>query len=174
MPSGQPDEEALAHARGLLAETREELARAEGKSALLLAAIGVAVGALLAALMEGKWTPFDLRDGLERAWWLGAACLAASAACLAVAVWPKTGADRTDDRAPSFFGDFARFEDAKALGDTLRSRDRSGVYDRTMEQLFAVSGIVRRKYRLVKWAIALVGAAAVLCLGTALLDAVLP
>ena len=47
-------------------------------------------------------------------------------------------------------------------------------YDRTTEQLVAVGRIVRRKYRLVKWAIALVGAAAVLCLGTAILDAVLP
>ena len=173
-PSGCPDGETLDHARGLLAETREELTRAEGKSAVLLAAIGVAVGALLAALMEGKWAPFDLRNGLEWAWWLGAACLAASAACLAAAVWPKTGSDGSDDRAPAFFGDFTRFRTPEALGDALRSRGRSEAYARTTEQLVAVGRIVRRKYRLVKWAVALVGAAAVLCLGTAILDAVLP
>ncbi len=175
MSREEPDGEALDHARGLLAETREELSRAEGKAALLLAAIGVAVGALLAALMEGKWTPFEIRNCLEWAWWLGALSLAASATHLALAVFPKTGADgATGGGTPAFFGDFARFETPGELGDALRDRNRSDAYARTTSQLLVVSGIVLRKYKLVKRAIVLLGIAAALCLGAALLDAALP
>ncbi len=171
---GEPDEETLEYLGGVLSETREELARADGKAALLLAAIGVATGALLAALMGGKWSPFDVRNGMEWAWWLGALSLAASAAHLALAIFPRTASTRTGDDAPSFFGDFAGYGSPAELGVALRYRDRSEAYDRAAQQLFAVSTIVKRKYELVQRAIVLLGIAAVLCLGTALLHALLP
>ena len=170
----EPDEETLEHVNGILSETRDELARAEGKAALLLAAIGVASGALLAALMGDKWSPFDLRNCIEWAWWIGAVCLVASAAHLAWVVFPRTKAEKPGDQAPSYFADFAGYKTPKALGEALRYRNRSEAYDRATQQLHVVSKIVLRKYELVKRAIVLLGIAAVLCLGTALLDATVP
>lgn len=171
---GEPDEETLEHVGGILSETREELARAEGKAALLLAAIGVVTGALLAALMGDRWSPFDIRNSMEWAWWLGALCLAGSIGHLTAAIFPRTKADRPADQPPSYFADFAGYETPRKLGEALRYRDRSEAYDRAAGQLHAVSKIVLRKYELVKRAIVLLSAAAGLCLGAALLDALLP
>lgn len=173
-PASEPDQEAVDHVSGILSETREELARAEGKAALLLAAIGVATGALLAALMGDKWTPFDIRNGLEWLWWGGALALAASVVLLATAIFPRTKVDRPKDQPPSYFADFAGFDTPAALGEALRPQDRSDAYERVAQQLYAVSEIVLRKYELLKSAIVLLGVAAVLCLGVALLDAIAP
>lgn len=49
----------------ILGEAREELARADGKAGLLLAAAGVVVGALLAGLLAKDWDPTSLHDRIE-------------------------------------------------------------------------------------------------------------
>ncbi len=149
-------------------ETREELARADGKAALLLAAIGVAVGALLSSFMGGDWTPFSLHNGIEWMWWLGVICLATSIVCLSIAVWPATSTrEQNCNSAPAFYSDFASFENAASLRKALEDH-RLDEFDRDTSQLHAVSKIVARKYRMIRWGIACTGLAALLCIGTPL------
>ena len=170
-----PSDKALEHARHFLAEAREELSRAESKAAVLLAAQGVVVGALLAALMTRRWTPFELRDGVvEWTWWLGIVCLVFAVVCLAAAVWPKIGSSDSAKRRPAFFGDFARFEDAQKLAAALRMRDEADALERAANQVLLVSRIVRRKYRFIRASMVLLGTAAALCLGSVLVNALLP
>src|SRR5262245_8921031 len=71
-----PGEDRTTYLVDLLKEAREELARADSKAALLLAATGVAVGALLAGLIGGKWMPFSLDNRVEWLWWFGVASVA--------------------------------------------------------------------------------------------------
>lgn len=56
------------YARDLLDDTQEELVRADSKAALILAAAGVAFGALLAGLLSRDWEPFALDNRVEWAW----------------------------------------------------------------------------------------------------------
>src|SRR5689334_21314511 len=60
-------------ARSLLIETREELIRADGKAALLLASVGLAVGAILAELFTGHKSIHVRGAGWEVVWWSGVA-----------------------------------------------------------------------------------------------------
>src|SRR5690242_8638023 len=73
----------------LLKDTREELARADSKAALLLAGTGVVVGAVLAGLLGGRWTPFSLDNRVEWIWWLGVGSAAAGIFSIAAAVYPR-------------------------------------------------------------------------------------
>src|ERR1035441_6347411 len=73
----------------LLADTREELTRADSKAALTLAATGVVIGALLAGLFGGKWTPFDLNSKIQWLWWLGVGSAALGVFSIAAAVYPR-------------------------------------------------------------------------------------
>jgi len=61
----------LVLAETMLREAREELSRADGKSSLLLAAVGVVVGAVAAAVVAGEWSPFDLSPFIQWLWWAG-------------------------------------------------------------------------------------------------------
>jgi hypothetical protein len=124
--------------------------------------------------MTGRWSPFELRNCVEWAWWLGALCLVAAAACLAAAVWPKTNTGVPAERRPAFFGDFARFRNARELSAALRVENHADGLERAADQLLLISGIVRRKYRFVKGAMILFGLATALCLGAALMNALLP
>lgn len=60
-------------AKVLLAESREELTRADGKASLLLAALGIGLSAILGAVLAGNWAPFVLASPWEAIWWTGAA-----------------------------------------------------------------------------------------------------
>ena len=55
----KPDEAILLYTTSLLSSAREEIDRADSKASILLAASGVATGALLAGLMAGNWTPLE-------------------------------------------------------------------------------------------------------------------
>ena len=79
----------------LLADTREELTRVDSKAALLLAASGVIIGALLAGFFGGRWTPFDLSSKVQWLWWLGAASAAFGLFSIAAAVYPNIHQRRT-------------------------------------------------------------------------------
>ena len=59
------DERGVSLTLQLLAETREELHRAEGKAAMLFAIFGIGFGAVLAGIIAGDWKPSDLAAGAE-------------------------------------------------------------------------------------------------------------
>jgi hypothetical protein len=160
----------LVVAEAMLHDARSELALADGKASILLGALGVGVGAAIAA-MFGGWTPTeDLSGGSEVAWWAGALVLIASAVYLAIVVWPR-GSSRGEDHRPiTYWGDVA----AQPTVEDLRTaiiEDHLEITDRTLRQLHAVSGILDDKYRGFRIALALIGVAAALFALSAVLSA---
>jgi hypothetical protein len=133
----------------LLADTREELTRVDSKAALLLAASGVIIGALLAGLFGGRWTPFDLNKRVEWIWWLGVASAALGVFSIAAAVYPRIRRRRAPHPGvPAYYGDVAAYENIDAFRLAIEKAPRSR--ERLIDQTFVLSGIVQRKYVLLR------------------------
>jgi hypothetical protein len=159
----------LGYARQLLSESREELTRADNKAALLLAAVGVVAGALLAAVVAGDWSPFSLAACVAWVWWLGATAAVVGIIFLAAAVYPVTKY-RTQRPADfiAYFGDVVSV-DGSVLQDRLIKS--SQLYDaRLIDQISAISGIVDRKYRAIQAGLWFIGAGLGLALASAIAD----
>lgn len=157
-------------AEDILRESREELARADGKSALLLAAAGVVVGAVLSAFIAGSWQPANLVLCAQLVWWLGILTGCAGIFALAYAVYPRT---RYRGRRPpaviAFYGDVVSTSD-RDLRARLRSTAASNG-DRLVDQLRVVAAVVDRKYRGIQLGLWLFGACAILVAASLLIDA---
>ena len=76
------EDESSQHAAALHRETREELARADGKATTLLGVVGLILGALLAGIIAGNWSPNHLGCFEEMIFWLGAVGAAAAGAAV--------------------------------------------------------------------------------------------
>ena len=156
------DEPAVALTRQLLAETREELHRADGKAAMLFAIFGIALGAVLAGIIAGDWSPTDLRAGADVVWWLGAACAVAALGAVAAAVWPRIHSHHASGRV-TYFAHVVGYRNRAALREAIE-RQAADDGDRPLEQLQALSGIVMTKYRLVRLGLILYGVGVLACL----------
>lgn len=149
--SNAPDaaDPTVSYLADLLKEAREELSRADSKAALLLATTGVAVGALLAGLLGGKWTPFDLDNRVQWIWWLGVGSAASGIYSIAAAVYPRIRRHQTTPAgAPAYYGDVAAYRNIdlfrQAIGQAPDPRER------IIDQTFRVAHIVQRKYVLLQ------------------------
>jgi hypothetical protein len=139
----------------LLAETREEINRADSKANIVLAVAGVGYGAIVAGLIAGQIrlvvgsTPIFVLTVLAAV--LGGMGLLAAG----VAVYPVVGTPMRG-RA-SYFAEIALNnsvdELAEAIGDLAKSPNQ-----RVLGQLLAVSRIAVRKYRWTQAAMWLFGA----------------
>jgi MFS family permease len=133
----------------LLAETREELTRADSKAGLLLAASGVVIAALLAGLFGSQWTPSDLNANVEWLWWLGVASAAFGVFSIAAAVYPRIRRHRTvHPGVPSYYGDVASYDNIDEFRSAIENVPRSK--ERLIDQVFVLSNIVQRKYVLLR------------------------
>jgi hypothetical protein len=133
----------------LLEDSREELTHADSKAALLLAATGVAVGALLSGLLEARWTPFALDNRIEWMWWSGVASAAAGIFCIAAAVYPRIRRRGSQlPGAPSYYGDVAAYNDIDAFRQAVEQVP--SLETRLLDQTLQVSRIVQKKYVLVR------------------------
>jgi hypothetical protein len=161
-----PDEE---FAKVLLDEGREELDRADAKSSMLLSASGVVAGALLAGTIAGDWTPTQIHDHRVRAlFWFGLGLAAIGVFLLGSAVLPRTR-NPGDKKRLAYFGDVVKFRER---GITLRKKAREAKVargkdefraavsaasgsrlERTLDQVWAISGIVLKKYRRIRGAL---------------------
>ena len=65
------NDEIKMYAGELLAETREEIVRADTKAAILFTAFGIVVAAVLAGLIAGNWGPDELDRGAAVVFWVG-------------------------------------------------------------------------------------------------------
>lgn len=155
------DDPAAALTRQLLAETREELNRADAKAAMLFAIFGIAFGAVLAGVIAGDWSPRDLPASAEVVWWLGAAAAVAALVALSAAVWPRLNSDHALGRV-TYCSHVAGYRTREALREAIE-RQASEDGDRPLEQLQALSGIVMTKYQLVRSGLVLYGIAAAAC-----------
>lgn len=137
------------YAAALLAEIRDEVDRADRKAQSALAAAGVAMGVLLAGLIAGHWSPFQLTRSMQCLWWAGIVAAAGGLWCLASAVYPR--GRRRGSISPgviAYFGDAVRFRSPAELASALRSSAAMNL-ERLADQIFRMSMIVDRKYRLV-------------------------
>lgn len=145
------DEVTLLYATSLLSNAREEIDRADVKASILLAASGVAAGALLAGLIAGTWTPLKLQAAIQSAWWLGVAESIIGICCLALAVYPR---ERKDDSGISwtvlYYGDVLAYPTTAQLVAALNHSAETRI-ERIADQLRHVSWIVDHKYRLIRW-----------------------
>ncbi|MEV6959055.1 Pycsar system effector family protein [Streptomyces sp. NPDC051207] len=107
----------------LLTDQRTEIARADSKAAVLVAALGMTAGVFSGLLAGRGWTPDALSTVGSLFWWAGVLALAVSLFALLLAVLPRY---RTGTWAPgrplTYFGDIRRAVDSghldAALADT--------------------------------------------------------
>ncbi|MFI8190819.1 Pycsar system effector family protein [Streptomyces sp. NPDC085946] len=93
----------------LLTDLRGEIARADSKAAVLVAALGVTAGLFSGLLAGRRWTPEALSTAGAVTWWAGGLSLAVSLGALLLAVLPR---HRTGTWTPgqplTYFGDIRR------------------------------------------------------------------
>jgi hypothetical protein len=145
------EEIALKYATSLLGDARAEIDRADAKASILLAASGVAAGALLAGLIAGTWSPLRLQAAIQWAWWLGVAESAIGICCLALVVYPRE--PKHDSGLPwavVYYGDVRLHVTTSELVQSLKHSAATNL-DRAADQLRFISSIVHSKYRLIRW-----------------------
>jgi hypothetical protein len=158
-----------AYLHELLDDTREELALADSKASLMLASSGVAVGALLAGLLGGGWTPFRLSMWIQWCWWLGACAAAAGIASIAAAVYPRIHRKETAHLGmPTYYGDVAKFDDVEDF--RLAIGLRPDIQRRLLDQTFLLSRIVQNKYTLLRRGFILLLIAIIACISSVLIN----
>ena len=148
----------------LLEDTREELTRADSKAALLLAATGVAAGALLAGLLGGRWTPFSLDNRVEWIWWIGVCAAGAGILSIAAAVYPRIRLrSAPNPEAPAYYGDVAAYDSLEAFRRAVEQAPDPEA--RLVDQTFLVARIVQTKYVLLRRGLRFLLLATLACAG---------
>lgn len=141
--------QAAARAALLLPRATAEIARADGKAAVLLAGTGTVLGAVLAGVVAGTWTPARLDVRVAWLWWLGCAASLAAVGCLGAVVYPRLPPKGYRPRGPVlYFGDVAGFASPAVL-DAALARREAGVDPRVTE-LWHTARIAHAKYLLIR------------------------
>jgi hypothetical protein len=149
--SGRADDATLTYATSLLRNARDELTRADAKASILLAASGVVVGALLAGLIAGTWTPFKMHIAGLCLWWVGVGEAAIGIWCLAWVVYPRSPRHRPRESwAVAYYGDVIGFQATSELVTALRRSAETNI-EQVADQLRQISRIAHHKYRLIRW-----------------------
>lgn len=143
----------------LLSETREELAKADAKAQILLAASGVIIGVVLGGAISGDWSPGDLEPHAEVIWWIGVASAALGIGALSFSIFPRLL--ESDASRITYFEDVRHVKDLAGLVVALNKEAERG--DRDAQQLFRLSEVVHRKYWAIQWAIRAFAVAVALC-----------
>ena len=154
-------------AKVLLSESREELTRADGKASLLLAALGIGVSAILAAILAGSWSPFKLAEPYQSLWWAGSFFAGVSFGCLCLAVYPRV-THGSASRGVTYFGDVAGLGTVDELRSALK-RSETDPAERSVTQLHVIARIADRKYRFIRWGLKALAVAIVLTVAAVLL-----
>jgi hypothetical protein len=163
-----PDTHAGARtAERLLTELRGEIARADSKASVLVAALGMTAGVFSGLLAGRGWTPRELSWAGTALWWAGAAALALSLFALLLAVLPRY---RTGSWAPGqplcYFGDIQQAVREGRLAAALADTDRDPAAGLTAA-LTETSRIAARKHQWIRTGLI------AFCTGTALLPTAL-
>ncbi|WP_371493855.1 DUF5706 domain-containing protein [Kitasatospora sp. NBC_00374] len=155
----RPPVDCLDQAATLLAGVREEIARADGKAAILLGAVGATGAALIAVLAGRQWSPDQLPAVARVLWWFGAVCWTASLLFLLGVVLPRPLRSRWRPGEPiTYFGDVARADHSADLHAALTLMARDPLPP-LLDALRATSRIAVVKHRCVLLGAATFGAA---------------
>lgn len=140
----------------LLGETRDEITRADSKASILFSLFGLLSGAVVYALLRDQWQPFELANGIEWLWWLGAGLGLAAIVTLGLAVYPVVD-HPGDKRQVAYFGHVAQFKHRTEYLEAIANREGSEV-ERLRDQIWVLSKAVDGKYRHTRWAMRLFAA----------------
>ncbi|WP_326598324.1 Pycsar system effector family protein [Streptomyces sp. NBC_01803] len=111
-------------AERLLAEIRVEIARADGKAAALVGALGLTSGLLGGAVATSGWSPGLLATAGRILWWVGALALTVSLAAFLLTVAPRYGRPEWVPGAPlTYFGDVRRAAERGQLATALAATE---------------------------------------------------
>lgn len=147
-------EGASSFASRLLEETREEISRADSKASIILAGSGVALGALLGGLVYGRLALSGESGPVIGGAFVALGLLVAGMVLLAVVISPTTGG--AEAGRARYYKDVAAYDDAQALRRALEG-EAADPLARDQEQLHTLSCLACKKYRLMRWAIWLLG-----------------
>lgn len=111
-------------AERLLAELRVEIARADSKAAVLVAALGLASGLFGGAVAESGWSPGALSAAGQVLWWGGALALALALGAFLLAVAPRCGPAWAPGAPLTFFGDIHQASEHGALEEALAATEK--------------------------------------------------
>ncbi|MGW9372259.1 Pycsar system effector family protein [Streptomyces xanthophaeus] len=146
----------------LLADLRAEIARADSKASVLVAALGMTAG-VISALLAGKgWQPGSLSTPGTAVWWTGATALALALPALLIAVLPRYRSAEWEPGSPlSYFGDIRSAVRQGRLAEALAETDRDPTAS-LMAALAENSRIATRKHQWIRAGLLAFCAAAVL------------
>jgi hypothetical protein len=149
----------------LLRETREELGKADAKASILLAASGIGATALLTVGSTATWYPGHLKHSPAPLFaWLAVGLGLAGIFFVGLAVKPRLNPSPRRGQPPHYFGDVDEYYPKwwqRKCRDELMTRGREeydkaiasasgGEYEKRLdEQIWVLSHIASRKYRLV-------------------------
>ncbi|WP_409062762.1 Pycsar system effector family protein [Streptomyces sp. SYP-A7185] len=157
-------------AERLLADLRTEIARADAKAAMLVAALGVLAGVFSGLLTRRDWTPASLSVHASSTWWSGVAALGLALFALLMTVLPRYGTSRWTPGAPlSHFGDIQQAARSGYLAEALTDTERDPTAN-AIEALSATSRIALRKHQWIRTGLIAFSIAAVLLPGSLLID----
>ena len=148
-PAVPPEPLDLGTGERLLTEMRQEAARADTKSSVLVGAQGMAAAVLVSALTAQGWHPGSLGVRGQILWWAGTLCFLVSLYALLMAVTPQYRAGTWRQGMPvTHFADIRSAADhgASVLEEALRETVRSP-QSSLLTALTDISRIVARKYR---------------------------
>ncbi|MER6547373.1 Pycsar system effector family protein [Streptomyces sp. NPDC001250] len=112
-------------AERLLAELRDEIARADTKASVLVAALGMAAGVFTGLVAGKNWSPSRLSAPGTALWWAGSTALALSLVALLLAVLPRFRSGAWAEGRPlCYFGDIRQAVRAGRLAEALADTDR--------------------------------------------------
>ncbi|MFF8095375.1 Pycsar system effector family protein [Streptomyces sp. NPDC016675] len=152
--------------QSLLSETREELAKADQKANLLLAALGVAAAALVGAFASAKISPIEFDPAAQWIFWTGCGTASLALVFLGMAVYPYPGTGKQGRMY--YFGDI-QANDGLTESEILRLIQMANHAERNIQQFSVLARSVTRKYKRIRFGMFFSGAAlALLAAGTLL------
>ncbi|TCB99644.1 hypothetical protein E0H26_03540 [Micromonospora zingiberis] len=152
-------------AEALLAQSREELRRADSKALQGLAVVAALAVLWTAPLTDGLWRPASLHWSGQLSWWLGWALWCAAAGSFGAAAFPWLSSARTESVV--YFGDVSRLAGNLRRLSAALSKTASTYVQGLLAELAWTSRTAMRKYQLVRVgfaAVALATAAMLLAL----------
>ncbi|MEV0037284.1 Pycsar system effector family protein [Streptomyces sp. NPDC050804] len=137
-------------AERLLAELRVDIARADSKASVLVAALGMTAGVFSGLLAGGVWAPDALSALATITWWTGTLTLVLALFALLMAVLPRY---RTKGWAPgqplSYFGDIHQAARSGRLETALIETERTSAAALVVA-LTETSRIAARKHQWIR------------------------
>jgi hypothetical protein len=146
----------------LLADLRTEIARADSKASVLVAALGLTAGVFGGLLAGRGWTPSSLSATGTTLWWTGTLSLAVSLFALLLAVLPRYRSGAWTPGQPlAYFGDIQQAVQQGHLESALADTEHNPVVALTAA-LIESSRIAARKHQCIRAGLI------ALCVGTVL------